>query len=216
MREQTAGAELDGLTARQREQLQRFTVELRASPHNLLSSRALEELWSRHVPECAALGARIPEGARVADLGSGGGFPGVVIAITRPDTDVVLIESTGKKARFLRQVASRLGLDIEVVNERAEELGGSRWAGSFDAVTARAVAPLTQLIPWSLPLLRPGGRLYAVKGRSWREDLREARDRLGGAGSGSFRVVETPDERERRRPAEPRVVLVAPGQDERP
>lgn len=160
---------------------------IRSSPHNLVSARAAEELESRHVPECLALADLLPSGpASLVDVGSGGGLPGLVIAIARPDLTVTLVESTRKKADFLRATALDLGIDVEVVNERAESL-----TGGFDLATARAVAPLRRLIPWVMPLLRSGGELYAVKGRGWREELDDARPLLD---RGEARLVATPDD----------------------
>lgn len=168
-------------------ELEALCAAVRACPHNLMSPRALGELWSRHVPECVALTERLPADVqRLADVGTGGGFPGLVIAVLRPDLPVTLIESTRKKARFLGETARELGRDnVRVLNDRAERLAAGPEAGRYDAVTARAVAPLCQLIPWTLPLLTPDGVLYAVKGASWEEDLDEARDELG---PGAFHV----------------------------
>ena len=159
---------------------------IRSSPHNLVSPRAAEELESRHVPECLALARMLPDGpGRLVDVGSGGGLPGIVIAIARPDLRVTLLESTRKKAEFLRATARSLGLDVEVVNERAETL-----SGDFDLATARAVAPLDRLIPWVMPLLRSGGSLFAIKGERWREELEDAEEHLEG---GTAHLVATPD-----------------------
>ncbi|MBW3561671.1 MAG: 16S rRNA (guanine(527)-N(7))-methyltransferase RsmG [Actinobacteria bacterium] len=187
------------------ERLAGLVEAIRASPHNLVSPRAAAELESRHVPECLALARMLPDGAgRLVDVGSGGGLPGIVIAIARPDLRVTLVESTRKKADFLRATTRALELDVEVVNERAETL-----SGDFDLATARAVAPLGRLIPWVVPLLRPGGRLFAVKGERWREELEEAREHLE---RGTAHLVATPDEdRARDGAVDPplRVVIIA-------
>lgn len=155
------------------EQLAAFAEAVRASPHNLLSSRALEELESRHIAESRAFGATLPAGASVLDLGTGGGFPGMVIAITRPDLDVTLLDSTRKKIEFLEEFAADAGVAVRTLHGRAEELHQEH-AGSFDVVCARAVAPLDRLVPWALPFLRPGGRLHAIKGQRWPTELKEA------------------------------------------
>lgn len=178
---------------------------IRGSPHNLVSPRAAEELESRHVPECLALARMLPEGpGRLVDVGSGGGLPGIVIAIARPDLEVTLVESTRKKADFLRTTTRSLDLDLEVINERAESL-----SGDFDLATARAVAPLDRLIPWVMPLLRPGGRLFAVKGENWPQELDDAEEHLQ---SGTAHLVATPDDpRARDGAVDPplRVVIIA-------
>ncbi|HEX2027181.1 MAG TPA: 16S rRNA (guanine(527)-N(7))-methyltransferase RsmG [Nitriliruptorales bacterium] len=162
---------------------------IRASPHNLLSPRGLRELESRHLPESLALARRLPEGpATMVDIGSGGGLPGLVIALSRPDLAVTLVEATGKKARFLRDSARALGVTVDVVAGRVED-SSHGLQGRFDLATARAVAPLHQLVPWVMPVLRPGGLLYAVKGNRWAEELAQARRAIARSGA---QVVATP------------------------
>lgn len=174
----------------QQERLERFAVRVAASPHNLVSRRAREELRSRHVPECVALAGLLPRGtARLLDIGSGGGLPGLVIAIVRPDLEVHLLDSTRKKTAFLREVAAELEVPITVHTGRAEDLATTPLAGSFDLVTARAVASLAQLIPLAVPFLARQGLLYAVKGERWAAELDEAAAVLPRQGA---RVVATP------------------------
>ncbi len=159
-------------TADRRPALAAFAEAIRESPHNLVSSRAAAELETRHIPECVALAELLPEGlTEILDVDSGGGLPGLVIAICRPDAEVHLIESTGKKADFLREVSQRLGLRTVVHNDRMEALHEGELAGRFEAVTARAVAPLERLIPWTVPFLSRTGALYAVKGERWRDEV---------------------------------------------
>jgi 16S rRNA (guanine527-N7)-methyltransferase len=101
---------------------------------------------------------------RIADLGSGGGFPGLVLAIALPDARVALVESVTRKCAFLRAAAKRLGLgNVEVVAARAEAWPAG--LGAHDLVTARALAPLSVLVEYAAPLLEIGGRLVAWKGR---------------------------------------------------
>ncbi|MGH3443337.1 MAG: 16S rRNA (guanine(527)-N(7))-methyltransferase RsmG [Nitriliruptorales bacterium] len=164
--------------------LRRHLAAVRASPHNLVSSRALGELEDRHLGESVALAELLPPGpARLVDVGSGGGFPGFVIAVLRPDLDVTLVEATGKKARFLADTAVDLGVEVDVVHARIEEAARGPLADRFDLATARAVAPLARLVPWVLPSLKPGGRLFAVKGARWVEELDAARDVIAAAGA---------------------------------
>lgn len=171
-----------------------FLDAVRASPHNLVSRRALEELETRHLPESRALAKMLPPGpARLVDIGSGGGFPGLVIAVAREDLAVTLVEATGKKAAFLAATAADLGLDAEVIHGRIEDLGADRLPGGFDLATARAVAPLVRLVAWAMPALRPGGSLYAVKGDRWREELEEASAVIADLGAV---VTSTPDDRD--------------------
>ena len=104
----------------------------------------------------------MPQRASVADLGSGAGLPGLVLAIARPDLDVTLVEPLLRRATFLAEAVDALGLSgVAVVRSRAEELDGQR---RFDVVTARAVAPLDRLLGWAMPLVAPDGVLLAMKG----------------------------------------------------
>ena len=156
------------------ETLRRYAALLRDSPHNLLSPRGLDELETRHLPESLAFSAGLPAGPRLLDVGSGGGLPGIVIAASRPDLEVHLLDATRKKTDFLTEACAKLGLSVEVHHGRAEELGGGLLAGAFDLVTARAVAPLERLVPWATPFLKVGGQLHAIKGERWSEELSAA------------------------------------------
>jgi 16S rRNA (guanine527-N7)-methyltransferase len=174
------------------DRLARFAALVASSPHNLVSRSARAELSSRHVPESVAVASLLPAGsARLLDVGSGGGFPGLVIAIVRPELEVHLLDATAKKTGFLRAAADELGVRVTVHTGRAEELARTDLAGSFDLVTARAVAPLRRLLPWTIPFLRPGGMLYAIKGDRWQEELDAATPSLRDVGA---RVVATPDD----------------------
>ena len=183
-----------------------FAHLLRTSPHNLLSPRGLEELEARHFPESLAFAATLPDGPRVLDIGSGGGIPGIVVAIARPDLVVHLLEATGKKARFLEATAAKLGLPITVHHGRAEELCDGELSGSFDIVTARALAPMDRLVSWATPFLRTGGTLHAIKGDRWQGELREAAQSIRKVG---LEVISTPDDQGRGAAAEgPKVVVL--------
>ena len=189
-----AGSQLRGtVSAAELEALTDFVRLVRSSPHNLVSRRARDELWSRHVPECVNLAKTLPtEVRRVLDVGSGGGFPGLVVAIMRPDLEVHLLDSIAKKTAFLASTSTELGLDVVVHHGRAELLAkASELRRTFDVVTARAVAPLTRLLPVTLPFLRKDGLLYAVKGGRWSEELTDAREVLVRM---KATVVSTPDE----------------------
>ncbi len=133
----------------------------------------------QHVGDALTVLPHLPaEAFRLADVGSGGGVPGIPLAIVRPDAQVLLIESTKKKAAFLRTVVEQLELkNVVVTEERAEEVGavesGRRQA--FDVVVARAVATMVWLAEWCLPLARKGGKVLALKGPRVMEELPEAR-----------------------------------------
>lgn len=126
----------------------------------VIGPRELPRLWSRHIVNSAALAPFLPARGAVADVGSGAGFPGIVIALLRPDLEVMLIESMERRIEWLDDVVAELDLDNVILRHaRAEEV-----KDRFDAVAARAVANLTKLVRLTAPLLRPGGSLLALKG----------------------------------------------------
>jgi 16S rRNA (guanine527-N7)-methyltransferase len=185
--------------------LQAYAEMLRESPHNLLSPKGLAELESRHFPESLAFAAALPPAARLLDVGSGGGLPGIVIAIARPDIEVHLLEATGKKARFLEEVNEALGLKVQVHHGRAEELAIGPLHGTFGVVTARAVAPLDRLSAWCAPYLAQGGTLHAIKGERWSEELEASRPAIGQVG---LKVLATPTSGPAAQPAPHPLVVV--------
>jgi 16S rRNA (guanine527-N7)-methyltransferase len=135
----------------------------------LIGPREVPRLWERHLLNCAVVADLVPQGARVADVGSGAGLPGIAMALRRPDLDVTLIEPLLRRVKFLEEAVTTLGLDrVTVVRSRAEDLAGEL---AFDVVTARAVAPLAKLLSWTLPLLSPGGTVLAMKGQSVHEEI---------------------------------------------
>jgi 16S rRNA (guanine527-N7)-methyltransferase len=154
----------------------------------LIGPREAPRLWERHLMNSAAVAPFLPATGSVVDIGSGAGLPGVVLAAMRPDLHVVLLEPMERRVTWLMEVVSTLGLtSVEVVRGRADELHGKRL---FDAVTARAVAPLDRLVTWSLPLLRQGGVLVALKGSQAAQELEAARSAVEAAGGGIGEVLE--------------------------
>jgi 16S rRNA (guanine527-N7)-methyltransferase len=143
----------------------------------LLGPREVPRLWERHLLNCAVVSDLLPDGARVVDVGSGAGLPGIPMALRRPDLRVDLVESLDRRVRFLHEVVGELGLDdrVRVVRGRAEEPATGRAVGGADWVTARAVAPLDRLVRWCLPLLADGGTLLAIKGERAESELAAAR-----------------------------------------
>ena len=156
----------------------------------LIGPREVDRLWDRHVLNSAVIGERIPEGARVVDVGSGAGFPGVPLAIARPDLSIVLLEPMARRVDWLAEVAEKLELPITIIRGRAEERPVREQLGGADVVTARAVAPLARLADWCLPLVRPGGLLVALKGASAQEEIERDRAAVRKAGGDVPEVAE--------------------------
>lgn len=148
----------------------------------LIGPREVDRLWERHLLNSVAIAECIPEGAFVVDVGSGAGFPGIPLAIARPDLDVVLLEPMARRVAWLEEVAAKLDLNVTVVRGRAEEKEIRRQLANRDVVTARAVAPMGKLAGWCLPLLRTGGRLVALKGSSAAEEIERDRAEIARAG----------------------------------
>lgn len=152
----------------------------------LIGPREVPRLWERHLLNCALLGRAIPEGLDVCDIGSGAGLPGLVLALSRPDLDVTLVEPLSRRTTFLVEAVAALELrNVEVIRGRAEELHGRR---EFSVVTSRAVAPLDRLLGWSMPLVRQGGALVAMKGATVHDEIRAARNALSRFGAGAVSV----------------------------
>ncbi|MDT8910450.1 16S rRNA (guanine(527)-N(7))-methyltransferase RsmG [Amycolatopsis sp. PS_44_ISF1] len=168
-------------------------VELLAThgvERGLIGPREVERLWDRHVLNSAVIGEQIPQGASVVDVGSGAGLPGVPLAIARPDLAIVLLEPMARRIDWLAEVAEKLELPITIVRGRAEERSVREQLGGADVVTARAVAPLARLAGWCLPLVRPEGRLVALKGASAGEEISRDRDAVRRAGGADPELAE--------------------------
>ena len=156
----------------------------------LIGPRERDRLWDRHLLNSAAVAELIPDGNRIADIGSGAGLPGIPLAIARPDLSVVLIEPLLRRSTFLAEVVDELSLDnVTVVRGRAEEPGIRAEHGGLDAVASRAVAALDKLSRWSLPLLRPGGQMLAMKGERAELEVDECRRAMMSLGVSEVRVV---------------------------
>lgn len=166
----------------------------------LMGPRERPRLWDRHVLNCAAAGSGIGAGETVVDIGSGAGLPGIPLALARPDLSITLVEPLLRRVTFLEEVIGDLGIDVRVVRGRAEEKGVRAESGGADVVTSRAVAPLAKLAGWSAPLLRPGGRMVALKGVSAEEEVERDAAALRRLGFDDARVevVTAPDAEETR------------------
>ncbi|MCG6121731.1 MAG: 16S rRNA (guanine(527)-N(7))-methyltransferase RsmG [Microvirga sp.] len=159
---------------------------------NLVGPSTLAQVWSRHIADSLQLVALAPDARRWLDLGSGAGFPGLVIAIAlmeaapdEPKAVVHCVESNAKKCAFIRHAARLTGAPVDVHNARIESVIGG-FVGSVDVVTARALAPLAQLLDWTFPLLTSGAVGLFPKGDQASAELTEARK------SSTFTVDEFP------------------------
>lgn len=156
-----------------------------AAERGFIGPKEVPRLWDRHIFNCAVIGEAFKEGQRIADIGSGAGLPGIPLAIARPDLDITLIEPLLKRSSYLSEVVAELDLtNVTVIRGRAEE----QKKMLFDAVTSRAVAPLGKLASWSLPLVRPGGAMVAMKGASVSEELERDAAQIRKAGGGEATI----------------------------
>ena len=138
----------------------------------LIGPLELPRLWTRHVLNCAIMAPLLTADGVVGDVGSGAGLPGLVLAIARPDVELVLIEPMERRVAWLNSQVSELGLDnVTVLRQRAED---ARIGEGFDQVTARAVSALKKLIPLTVPLVRSGGELVVMKGKSAEAEIEAA------------------------------------------
>lgn len=181
-----------GAAGSRRDRIERYVehVSTTGVSWGLIGPRELPRIWTRHVLNCAAVSELFaPEGEQgpVADLGSGAGLPGLVLAIARPDVSITLIEPLERRVEWLRMVCDDLGVpNVRVVRARAEELVDEE---IFAAVTSRAVKALSGLVPWTAPLLSPGGRMLAMKGRSAEDEITKAEKALRRLRMHDARVV---------------------------
>lgn len=174
-----ADAASESLDPNLRQRLERYVAFLleENEKFNLTAIADPEQAWSRHVLETLTVLPLLGPGKRLIDVGSGGGIPGMVLAIAQPELEVTLLEATGKKARFLERAAQLLGLNnVSVVCERAEIAAkpGSGLRERFEIVTARAVAELRVLVELTAPFAAVSGLLVAIKGEQAADELSSA------------------------------------------
>ena len=163
---------------------------------NLTAITEPEDVVKKHFCDSLSSLPLIKEGARLADVGTGAGFPGIPLAIMRPDIEVLLIDSLNKRIKFLDTVISELGLEnVTTIHLRAEEGGRNKLRDSFDIVTARAVASLNVLCEYCLPYVKPDGMFLSYKGENVAEELTGAKNaitKLNAKEEGIY-IYEIPD-----------------------
>lgn len=148
-------------------------LEAQGELRGLIGPRELPRLWRRHLVNSAVVNEFIPQGSHVADVGSGAGFPGIVIAIMRPDLEVTLIEPMQRRVDWLNEVKAELKLkNVNIHCAQAQELHGKL---AVDVVTARAVANLSKLLRWCVPLLKAQGTIAVQKGERAQIEIDDAR-----------------------------------------
>lgn len=162
---------------------------------NLTSITDPDEVLVKHILDSLVCADLSYIKGRVADVGTGGGFPGVPLKIHHPECDVTLIDATGKKLNFIREACSELGIVINNVHGRAEELGRKQYRGEFDTVVARAVASLPVLCELCIPLVRTGGYFIAMKGSEGETELKAAAKAINMLGGSVSELInlELPD-----------------------
>lgn len=168
------------------EQFARLLADTGVS-HGLIGPRETPRLWDRHLLNCGIVESVLPHRTRLIDVGSGAGLPGVVLAIARPDLEVILVEPMLRRTKWLQVAVDELGLgNVQVLRGRAQDFWGKLRA---PVVTARAVARLGELSAWCLPLLEAEGRLLALKGATAERELAEDKSALRRSGAVSARFV---------------------------
>lgn len=152
---------------------------------NLTAITDPQEICVKHFADSLSMLAKveIPQDAKLIDVGTGAGFPGLALKIARPDLRVTLLDSTKKKLMVLDDISQKLELDVELLHKRAEEAGQSRpYREQFDIATARAVANLAVLSEYCLPFVKVGGRFLAMKSAKTQEELDGAKKAIGQLG----------------------------------
>jgi 16S rRNA (guanine(527)-N(7))-methyltransferase RsmG len=190
------------LTAKKSEALFLMTERMleENEKYNLTAITEPDKIILNHYADCAVLAKILPSGARVADVGCGAGFPTLPIAILRPDVKILGIDSTAKRITYVNMAAEKLGLsNVCARAARAEDVGKSEFRESFDIVTARAVANMRVLAELCIPLVKPHGKMIAMKGKNAEFELAEAKRAiatLGGKLSSVEEVTLRSDEEE--------------------
>jgi len=162
---------------------------------NLTAIKDPDTAWRRLILDSLTLlpGLEMLEtGARVIDVGAGGGLPGIPLAIARPDLSFTLLDATGKKVAFLESCVRALGLThVKTIQNRAEVLGYEpEHRQQYDLATVRAVGKVAEIAEYCLPLVKLGGRMLAMKGRAAEAELADAGDALAVLGAGDLALID--------------------------
>jgi len=162
---------------------------------NLTAIRERDAAWRRMIIDSLTVlpGLEpVASGSQLVDLGTGGGLPGIPVAIARPDLRVTLVDSTGKKVRLLDQFIEALGLaNCTAMQQRAEVLGHAQaHRALYDVAVSRAIGHVSAVLEYSLPLVKAGGRVLAMKGPKVEQELDEASDALDVLGAGDMQIVD--------------------------
>ncbi len=170
---------------------------------NLTAIREVEKIIPLHYADCVKIAHLFPQDVTVIDIGCGGGFPTLPLAIVRPDLRLTGVDSTEKKVRYVAETAAALGLNVKTIPGRAEELAQNpEFREKFDCATSRAVARLNILSELCLPFVKIGGKMIVMKGASGQEELDEAQKGIQTLGGGAIEVfndtLRVQDEQENR------------------
>jgi 16S rRNA (guanine527-N7)-methyltransferase len=175
-----------------RRQAEAFCARLgtEGTHRGVIGPRETGRLWERHLLNSALVAELIPEGARVLDVGSGAGLPGIPLAVARPDVRMTLLEPMQRRVAWLRETVALVDPEVTVVRGRAEEGHVRAACAGHDVVVSRALASLDRVALWSLPLTAVGGRVIAIKGRGAAAEVAAHAAEIARLGGGEPCVVE--------------------------
>jgi len=178
---QKLGVSIDGTALERLDRYAEMLVETNKS-FNLTAITEPDDVTVKHFADCLALFGKvnIPENAKIIDVGTGAGFPGLVLLLTRPDIKMTFLDSTRKKLGFIQSVLDKTGVSADIVHARAEEAGQNpQYREKFDFATARAVANLTNLSEYCLPFVKVGGEFISMKAAASDEEISSAKKAIG-------------------------------------